>query len=207
MCFPVLQQIDYLISQYATARNKVIYDLDSKWTGSPPVRPTSASRQHHILFWLPIFFTSSHVLSQLMCGINGPRYLQLWLLSMTPQFSFLCSSFLEASQRVDSWKAALGSMYNNEGGPDIDAVILCSSDSLPLPDIGPLLGGRIHDQLDKEVRPALDRVLNMAGGTWWFFSFCFLSFPALLWSKSDIEGGRAGGAETSKHPSFPLWPD
>lgn len=32
-------------------------------------------------------------------------------------------------------------------------------------DIGPLLGGRIHDQLDKEVRPALDQVLNMAGGT------------------------------------------
>uniref|UniRef100_A0A8D3A8A8 Prominin 1a n=1 Tax=Scophthalmus maximus TaxID=52904 RepID=A0A8D3A8A8_SCOMX len=30
-------------------------------------------------------------------------------------------------------------------------------------DIGPLLGGRIHDQLDKEVHPALDRVLNMAG--------------------------------------------
>uniref|UniRef100_A0A8C4FEU8 Prominin 1a n=1 Tax=Dicentrarchus labrax TaxID=13489 RepID=A0A8C4FEU8_DICLA len=27
----------------------------------------------------------------------------------------------------------------------------------------PLLGGRIHDQLDKEVHPALDRVLNMAG--------------------------------------------
>lgn len=25
-----LQQIDYLISQYATAKNKVIYDLDSK---------------------------------------------------------------------------------------------------------------------------------------------------------------------------------
>lgn len=32
-------------------------------------------------------------------------------------------------------------------------------------DIGPLLGGKIHDQLDKEVRPALDQVLNMAGGT------------------------------------------
>uniref|UniRef100_A0A671WC24 Prominin 1a n=1 Tax=Sparus aurata TaxID=8175 RepID=A0A671WC24_SPAAU len=32
-----------------------------------------------------------------------------------------------------------------------------------LDNIGPLLGGRIHDQLDKEVRPALDRVLNMAG--------------------------------------------
>uniref|UniRef100_A0A3Q3M9P3 Prominin 1a n=1 Tax=Mastacembelus armatus TaxID=205130 RepID=A0A3Q3M9P3_9TELE len=31
------------------------------------------------------------------------------------------------------------------------------------PDIGPLLGGRIHHQLDKEVHPALDRVLNMAG--------------------------------------------
>lgn len=31
-------------------------------------------------------------------------------------------------------------------------------------DIGPLLGGRIHDQLDVEVRPALDQVLNMAGG-------------------------------------------
>ncbi|XP_054453531.1 prominin-1-A isoform X2 [Anoplopoma fimbria] len=32
-----------------------------------------------------------------------------------------------------------------------------------LDNIGPLLGGRIHDQLDKEVRPALDRVLNIAG--------------------------------------------
>lgn len=32
-----------------------------------------------------------------------------------------------------------------------------------LDNIGPLLGGRIHDQLDKEVRPALDRVLSMAG--------------------------------------------
>ncbi|XP_036932182.1 prominin-1-A isoform X3 [Acanthopagrus latus] len=32
-----------------------------------------------------------------------------------------------------------------------------------LDNIGPLLGGRIHEQLDKEVRPALDRVLNMAG--------------------------------------------
>ncbi|XP_026186185.1 prominin-1-A isoform X3 [Mastacembelus armatus] len=32
-----------------------------------------------------------------------------------------------------------------------------------LNNIGPLLGGRIHHQLDKEVHPALDRVLNMAG--------------------------------------------
>uniref|UniRef100_A0AAQ5YS96 Prominin 1 b n=1 Tax=Amphiprion ocellaris TaxID=80972 RepID=A0AAQ5YS96_AMPOC len=32
-----------------------------------------------------------------------------------------------------------------------------------LDNIGPLLGGRIHDQLDKEVHPALDQVLNMAG--------------------------------------------
>ncbi|KAM7389073.1 hypothetical protein PAMP_023070 [Pampus punctatissimus] len=32
-----------------------------------------------------------------------------------------------------------------------------------LDNIGPLLGGRIHDQLDKEVHPALDSVLNMAG--------------------------------------------
>ncbi|KAM9376423.1 prominin-1-A [Pholidichthys leucotaenia] len=32
-----------------------------------------------------------------------------------------------------------------------------------LNNIGPLLGGRIHDQLDKEVRPALDQVLSMAG--------------------------------------------
>ncbi|XP_033948939.1 prominin-1-A isoform X2 [Pseudochaenichthys georgianus] len=32
-----------------------------------------------------------------------------------------------------------------------------------LDNIGPLLGGRIHDRLDKEVHPALDRVLNMAG--------------------------------------------
>ncbi|XP_067374072.1 prominin-1-A isoform X2 [Channa argus] len=32
-----------------------------------------------------------------------------------------------------------------------------------LNNIGPLLGGRIHDQLDKDVHPALDRVLSMAG--------------------------------------------
>lgn len=32
-----------------------------------------------------------------------------------------------------------------------------------LDNIGPLLGGRIHDQLDMEVRPALEQVLNMAG--------------------------------------------
>ncbi|XP_034546583.1 prominin-1-A [Notolabrus celidotus] len=32
-----------------------------------------------------------------------------------------------------------------------------------LDNIGPLLGGRIHDQLDKEVNPALDRALTMAG--------------------------------------------
>lgn len=31
-------------------------------------------------------------------------------------------------------------------------------------DIGPLLGGRIHQELHKEVHPALDQVLNMAGG-------------------------------------------
>uniref|UniRef100_A0A3Q2QZH9 Prominin 1a n=1 Tax=Fundulus heteroclitus TaxID=8078 RepID=A0A3Q2QZH9_FUNHE len=32
-----------------------------------------------------------------------------------------------------------------------------------LSDIGPLLGGRIHGRLDKEVHPALSQVLNMAG--------------------------------------------
>ncbi|KAK7922187.1 hypothetical protein WMY93_009089 [Mugilogobius chulae] len=32
-----------------------------------------------------------------------------------------------------------------------------------LDNIGPLLGGRIHSSLDKEVHPALNRVLNMAG--------------------------------------------
>ncbi|XP_076147882.1 prominin-1-A isoform X1 [Alosa pseudoharengus] len=32
-----------------------------------------------------------------------------------------------------------------------------------LENIGPLLGGRIHEELGKEVRPALDGVLNMAG--------------------------------------------
>uniref|UniRef100_A0A3B4ANF8 Prominin 1 b n=1 Tax=Periophthalmus magnuspinnatus TaxID=409849 RepID=A0A3B4ANF8_9GOBI len=30
-----MQQIDYLISQYATAKNKVIYDLDSKYRSAP----------------------------------------------------------------------------------------------------------------------------------------------------------------------------
>ncbi|MEQ2281860.1 Prominin-1-A [Ameca splendens] len=32
-----------------------------------------------------------------------------------------------------------------------------------LDNIGPLLGGRIHEQLNKEVHPALNQVLNMAG--------------------------------------------
>lgn len=32
-------------------------------------------------------------------------------------------------------------------------------------DIGPLLGGRIHSQLEKEVVPSLDTALRMAGGT------------------------------------------
>lgn len=32
------------------------------------------------------------------------------------------------------------------------------------PDIGPLLGGRIHSQLEKEVVPSLDTALRMAGG-------------------------------------------
>lgn len=33
-----------------------------------------------------------------------------------------------------------------------------------LTDIGPLLGGRIHSQLEKEVVPSLDTALRMAGG-------------------------------------------
>lgn len=49
VCFPVLQQIDYLISQYATARNKVIYDLDSKWTCSAPVMATAADTRLSLL--------------------------------------------------------------------------------------------------------------------------------------------------------------
>lgn len=55
-------------------------------------------------------------------------------------------------------------------------MFLLWSDAALSTDIGPLLGGRIHDQLDKEVRPALDRVLNMAGGTSAYFSF-----PLQLW--------------------------
>lgn len=39
------------------------------------------------------------------------------------------------------------------------------------PDIGALLGGRIHDQLDKEVHAALDGALNMAAGN----NFCLIS--------------------------------
>ncbi len=33
-----------------------------------------------------------------------------------------------------------------------------------LTDIGPLLGGRIHSKLEKEVVPSLDTALRMAGG-------------------------------------------
>lgn len=43
---------------------------------------------------------------------------------------------------------------------------MSDSDAIIPADIGPLLGGRIQDQLDKEVQPALDIALNMAAGTW-----------------------------------------
>lgn len=36
--------------------------------------------------------------------------------------------------------------------------------SLHTTDVGPLLGSRVQDQLGKEVRPALDAALTMAGG-------------------------------------------
>lgn len=36
--------------------------------------------------------------------------------------------------------------------------------SLHAADVGPLLGSRVQEQLGKEVRPALDAALTMAGG-------------------------------------------
>jgi len=36
--------------------------------------------------------------------------------------------------------------------------------SLRTTDVGPLLGNRVQEQLGKEVRPALDAALTMAGG-------------------------------------------
>lgn len=36
--------------------------------------------------------------------------------------------------------------------------------SLHATDVGPLLGSRVQEQLGKEVRPALDAALTMAGG-------------------------------------------
>lgn len=36
--------------------------------------------------------------------------------------------------------------------------------SLHTTDVGPLLGSRVQEQLGKEVRPALDAALTMAGG-------------------------------------------
>ena len=54
---------------------------------------------------------------------------------------------------------------------DYITVFLSWSDAAFSTDIGPLLGGRIHNQLEKEVHPALDRALNMAGGTSAYFSF------------------------------------
>lgn len=41
---------------------------------------------------------------------------------------------------------------------------MCVSASWSWPDIGPLLGGQIHNQLDRDVMPALDNVLRMAAG-------------------------------------------
>lgn len=51
-----------------------------------------------------------------------------------------------------------------------------------LTDIGPLLGGRIHVRLDKEVHPALNQVLNMAGGksTHLFFLSSSIKYPASI---------------------------
>lgn len=64
----------------------------------------------------------------------------------------------------------LRSKHNNERSLEY-IVFCCCSDLVFSTDIGPLLGGRIHDQLDKEVHPALDGVLNMAAGTSIYFSF------------------------------------
>lgn len=50
-------------------------------------------------------------------------------------------------------------------------------------DIGPLLGSRIHVHLEKEVVPALDSALRMAGGNPDFSCFKFCKFCVVLKSK------------------------
>lgn len=103
---------------------------------------------------------------------------------MTVRGSLEYSSYLSPAivlKAVLSWKlrpakAVLSSKLNTERDLDYFTVFFCRSDAVFPTDIGPLLGGRIHDQLDKEVHPALDRVLNMAGGT-----FAYFSFPHSIW--------------------------
>lgn len=47
----------------------------------------------------------------------------------------------------------------------ITSLVIKPSDLVCFPtDIGPLLGGRIHSQLEKDVVPSLDTALRMAGG-------------------------------------------
>lgn len=55
-------------------------------------------------------------------------------------------------------------MCHEERGVRYGAVFFRWSNGELSTDIGPLLGGSIHDQLDKEVHAALDGALNMAAG-------------------------------------------
>lgn len=62
-------------------------------------------------------------------------------------------------------------MCHKERGVRYGAVFFCWSNGELSTDIGPLLGGRIHDQLDKEVHASLDGALNMAAGN----NICLIS--------------------------------
>lgn len=75
---------------------------------------------------------------------------------------------------LTAWKICKKQYLNvchKEIGVRYGAGFFCWSNSELSTDIGPLLGGRIHDQLDKEVHAALDGALNMAAGN----NICLIS--------------------------------
>lgn len=85
------------------------------------------------------------------------------------QIEYLTAQYTTAKNKVlsdlDS-KRNFARLLRNESDVHfcLSVVKPCNPFCVCLTDIGPLLGGRIHNQLEKEVVPSLDSALRMAGG-------------------------------------------
>lgn len=92
-------------------------------------------------------------------------------LSSTQQIEYLTAQYTTAKNKVLS---DLDSKSNPALSPfstgrrvrlEVMSEKLCAFFFLFSTDIGAVLGGRIHSQLEKEVVPSLDTALRMAGGS------------------------------------------